>query len=145
MFTYEYPRPALTADCALFSYDEMGEKQILLIQRLNPPFANSWALPGGFMDMDETIEDCAHRELCEETGIQNVSLIQFKTYSKVDRDPRGRTVSVVFYAEIDAQAYKPKAGDDAKALQWFPVENLPVLAFDHQQIINELLQSIAAS
>jgi 8-oxo-dGTP diphosphatase len=108
----------------------------LLIQRKNPPFQDLWALPGGFMDIDETLEKAAKRELEEETGLICDHLQQFKSYSAVDRDPRGRTVSVVFW-EVLSAIPETQAGDDAKEAQWFPLEQLPELAFDHEAIIND--------
>jgi len=115
--------------------------KVLLIQRLIPPFKDKWAIPGGFVNMDETVEQAAERELKEETGLENVILSQFKTYSAVDRDPRGRTISVVFtgIAKKDAVAV---AADDAKDAAWYKVNNLPELAFDHQEILNEFLDNL---
>ena len=133
MFTYEYPRPAVTTDCAIFHKIGQGF-EILLIERGNEPFRGCWALPGGFLNPDETLEQCAARELEEETGIKNLKLKQLHTFSSLDRDPRGRTVSVVFYA-VTATKPTVHAGDDAAKTQWFPLENLPTLAFDHKQIV----------
>lgn len=131
-FTYKYPRPAVTVDIILMR----NSIEILLIQRLNGPFKNGWALPGGFVDMDETLEDAALRELEEETGLYDIELKQFKAYSKVDRDPRGRTISIVF-SGIANHEDKAIAGDDAKNVQWFNINDLPELAFDHEMIIEE--------
>ncbi|OFX24789.1 MAG: NUDIX hydrolase [Bacteroidetes bacterium GWA2_31_9] len=134
-FTYEYPRPALTADCIILH--KLGKSfELLLIKRKHEPFENHWALPGGFMDMDETIENAASRELLEETGLIIENLKQFKTYSSINRDPRGRTVSVIFYGFVDENQL-PKAGDDATEVKWFNINDLPKLAFDHETIINE--------
>lgn len=136
MYTYNYPRPALTTDSLIFGYDtEIGSLKILLIKRKNEPFKNSWAIPGGFVDMDETVEQCAKRELKEETNLDIENLFQLNVASKVDRDPRGRTVSVIFFALIQIN-YNVKAQDDAIDIDWFEISNLPELAFDHSEIIN---------
>jgi 8-oxo-dGTP diphosphatase len=132
-FCYDYPRPAVTTDCVIFS--KLDEKlEVLLIQRAFEPYKNCWAFPGGFMEMDETAEECAQRELMEETGLKNISLEQFYTFSKVDRDPRGRTISIAFRAVVEKSEYLLKAGDDARKAEWFPIDKLPPLAFDHDQV-----------
>lgn len=133
-YTYEYPRPAVTADCVVITKE--NEPKVLLIQRGNEPFKGQWAFPGGFMNMDETTEQCAVRELEEETGLKVCNIQQIGAYSKVDRDPRGRTVTVAYLAIID----KPEAVkglDDAAKAQWFPLSNLPELAFDHEEIMKD--------
>ncbi len=135
-FCYEHPRPMVTVDVLLFA--GASETEILLIQRKNPPYSNAWALPGGFLDMDEDLEAAAKRELREETGIAVPSVKQFKTYGKPGRDPRGRTLTVAFTAQLDSPC-AAHAMDDAKAVHWFPVNNLPPLAFDHEEIIREAL------
>lgn len=137
MYTYEYPRPALTVDSAIFRI-ENNEYHILLIKRANQPFKNKWAFPGGFVDMDETIDKAAYRELEEETGITAVELVQFKTYGSVERDPRGRTVSVVYYSMLKDESQKAVAMDDACDAQWFNINKLPELAFDHEIILLEI-------
>lgn len=130
--TYQYPRPALTVDCVLFGWD--GEQlALLLIERLNDPFAGNWALPGGFVDMDETVAESARRELEEETGITGVALSQLRTFSAVDRDPRERVVAVAHYALVKRLEAVPAS--DAKRVGWFPLDELPSLAFDHQKIV----------
>lgn len=140
-YTYKYPRPALTTDAVVFikSGDEL---KILLIQRKNPPFLGYWAFPGGFVEMNETLEESAARELREETGLDNVELKQFKTYGTINRDPRGRTVSVVYYGFVDKAESHVHAEDDANEAQWFPISYLPKLAFDHQDILNDLLEEL---
>ncbi len=133
-FTYDYPRPAVTVDIILITKGELPK--ILLIQRKHAPFKGTWALPGGFLDMDEDLETAALRELQEETHIENIILKQFKTYGAVHRDPRGRTVSVVFYAFVENEM-EAIAGDDASEAKWFKLSELPTLAFDHQLILDE--------
>lgn len=132
MYTYQYPRPAVTTDAIVIS----KRKSVLLIERGREPFQGKWALPGGFIDMDESLEIACQRELKEETGLKVGELKQFKAYGAIDRDPRGRTISVLFYAFLDEEPV-PLAGDDAANARWFPLDQLPELAFDHQQIIEE--------
>ena len=139
-YTYDYPRPALTADVAVLRLVEMPE--ILLIQRKEEPFKNNWALPGGFMEMEETLEETARRELMEETSVRAAELIRFDTYDKPGRDPRGRTITQVFVMIWKEEMGKPKAGSDAANLQWFALNELPELAFDHQQILSDVIQMI---
>ena len=137
-YSYDYPRPALTTDVVLFGYDFIENNlNILLVQRANQPFRDRWALPGGFVDMDETVENCAKRELKEETNLEDIFLEQLQTFSKIDRDPRGRIVSVVFFGLINMNKYKPKPGDDAKNVKWFSIRKLPLLAFDHDNIVSK--------
>ena len=132
MYTYNYPRPAVTVDAILVS----PNKSVLLIERGREPYKGKWALPGGFIDMDEELETACQRELEEETGLRVGELKQFKAFGAVNRDPRHRTISVIFYAFTDEELI-PRAGDDASNAQWFPIEQLPELAFDHQQILDE--------
>lgn len=136
-YTYQYPRPAVTVDAILIS----PEKKVLLIERGREPFKNKWALPGGFIEMDEELETACRRELEEETGISFANLKQFKAYGGVHRDPRHRTISVVFYAFSD-QEIAASAGDDATQARWFPISQLPELAFDHQLILEEFIGEI---
>lgn len=135
-FYYKYPRPALTVDAVVFGLDEEGLK-ILLIQRRDEPFKDMWALPGGFLDVDQddTAEDAVARELQEETALENIFLEQLYTFSKVGRDPRERVVSVAYYGLVKPDLLKPVAGDDAKEVEWSPVDDLPELAFDHKDIV----------
>ena len=133
-FCYTYPRPALTSDCVIFGFDGITLK-ILLIERGLDPFKGSWALPGGFMKMNETIEECARRELKEETNLDNVFLEQFHVFSDVGRDSRGRIVTVAFIALVRPSDYVVAGGDDALRAMWFDADMLPPLAFDHDQII----------
>ena len=136
-FTNKYPRPAVTADVAVITTEQ--EPKVLLIQRGNEPYKGHWAFPGGFMDMDETTEQCAIRELEEETGLQISEVKQIGAYSKVDRDPRGRTITVAYIARI-ANAEKVNGQDDAAKAEWFPINNLPPLAFDHEDIMKDAIE-----
>ena len=141
-FTYDYPRPSVTTDILIFS-GKGDETKILLIQRGKDPFKGWWALPGGFLDMDEELDECARRELKEETGLSGIELKQLFTVGDVGRDPRGRTISVMFYGFAYHRSDKVQAGDDARAVQWFSVKNLPDLAFDHILIIERAFADLA--
>ena len=136
-YTYKYPRPAVTADCIVITKE--AEAKVLLIERGDEPFKGCWAFPGGFMNMDETTEQCAIRELEEETELKVSEVHQIGAYSKVDRDPRGRTVTVAYLAIIDAPMTVNGQDDAAKAL-WFPLSALPELAFDHDEIIQDAVK-----
>lgn len=136
-YTYEYPRPAVTTDCIVITREE--RPQVLLIQRGGEPFRGHWAFPGGFMDMDETAEQCAMRELTEETGMSVTDVVQVGAYSRVDRDPRGRTVGIAFMAIIDSPQCVQGQDDAAKA-QWWYVDELPDLAFDHGDMMQDALR-----
>jgi 8-oxo-dGTP diphosphatase len=140
-YTYKYPRPAVTADMIVLT-DE-SEPKILLIQRGGEPFKGCWAFPGGFMDMDETTEQCARRELKEETGLEVGEITQVGAYSKVDRDPRGRTITVAYITRVPEPL--PVQGlDDAAQAKWWPINALPPLAFDHAEIFRDALQSLTS-
>lgn len=143
MATYSYTRPALTVDCVLFGLDT-DDLKILLIRRNLPPFQGQWALPGGFVRVDETLEDAALRELQEETGVGHVFLEQLYTFGTLDRDPRERVVTVAYYALINLQDHRLQAGTDASAAQWFAVDTLPRLAFDHGHIFATALGRLQA-
>ena len=136
-YTYKYPRPAVTADCIVITR-EVAPK-VLLIQRGGEPFKGAWAFPGGFMNMDETTEQCAIRELEEETGLRLSVICQIGAYSKVNRDPRGRTITVAYLAVIDKPATVIGQDDAAKA-EWFPLSDLPHLAFDHYDIMQDAIR-----
>lgn len=140
-YHYPYPHPAVTADCVLFGLDDDG-LQVLLVERRNEPFKGRWAFPGGFMNMDETVEQCAVRELAEETGVAPLHVEQLITASAVDRDPRERTVSVVFLAVARKVACMVSAGDDARSAQWFPWNEVPPLAFDHDAILRVAVSTL---
>ncbi len=133
-YCYEYPRPALTTDCIIFGFDGV-EINILLIERGIEPFKGKWAFPGGFVRMDESTDDGAKRELFEETGIQDVYIEQLYTFSDVNRDPRGRVVSVAYFALVRTLDYKLLAGDDASNAKWFRLHEVPSLAFDHDRVL----------
>lgn len=140
MYTYAYPRPALTVDAIVLAGDP-GNYWLLLIQRKKDPFIGCWALPGGFVDMDETLEKACVRELEEETGLELTSMEQFRVFDAIGRDPRHRTISVVFYAFISDK--KPVSGsDDAEKAEWFPIDKLPSMAFDHSEIVASFLSKI---
>lgn len=142
-YTYEYPRPALTVDCVVFGFNpDEGNLKVLLIERNGEPFKGCWALPGGFVDMDETIETAAMRELQEETGLSDIFLEQLFTFGRPNRDPRGRVVSVAYYALISLKDKELLPASDADDAQWFSVTDLPVLAFDHAQIFQTALQRL---
>ncbi|MBE6314870.1 MAG: NUDIX hydrolase [Bacteroidales bacterium] len=131
-FCYKYPHPALTADCVIFGFDGMAIK-VLLIQRGIEPFKGKWAFPGGFMKIDETAEECAKRELEEETGLKNTAVEQFHTFSDVNRDPRERVITVAHYALV--RLSEVKGGDDAASARWFSMNEVPSLVFDHDRIL----------
>jgi 8-oxo-dGTP diphosphatase len=133
-YTYEYPKPSLTVDCVVFGLDEQDTLKVMLIQRNLPPFQGQWALPGGFVRVDETIEGAALRELHEETGIEKVFLEQLYTFGEVERDPRERVVTVAYYALVNLSEHRIEATTDASDAAWFPVTDLPPLAFDHDKI-----------
>ena len=154
-YSYQYPHVALTADCVIFGFDGKDLK-ILLVERALEPYKGMWALPGGFMkvadkegsDFDKSIEDTARRELKEETNITNVYLEQFKVYSRFDRDPRERVVTVAFIALVGPDKYRyvsehTVAGDDASNAIWWNEDMLPPMAFDHEMIINEAKKYLA--
>ena len=151
-YTYKYPRPAVTADCIVITRET--DPKVLLIQRGSEPFKGGWAFPGGFMNMDETTEQCAIRELEEETGLRVSKIQQIGAYSKVDRDPRGRTITVAYLAIVD----KPIAvigQDDAAKAEWWPLSDFldkpsgkaerPHLAFDHYDIMQDAIRVYAQS
>jgi len=138
-YTYNYPRPMVTVDCIIIKNNDKG-KFILLVLRGNEPFKGKWALPGGFVEIDEDLEDAAKRELAEETGIKVNNMKQLFTIGTPGRDPRGRTISVIYYAKVDDSA-KASAGDDAAELCWVNVNDIPQnLAFDHNLIINNFFK-----
>jgi 8-oxo-dGTP diphosphatase len=132
--TYQYPRAALTVDCVVFGFGE-DELKVLLIQRALEPFKGRWALPGGFVRVDETVDEAARRELGEEAGLKHVFLEQLYTFGEVGRDPRERVVSVAYYALVKLSDHRAKAATDAADAEWFPISKVPRLAFDHAEIL----------
>ena len=138
-YTYEYPRPAVAADCVVFGFNGR-DLQILLIERGNEPFKGCWAFPGGFMNMDETAEQSALRELQEETGLAINRIKQLGAFSDVQRDPRGRVVSIAFYALV--RPAEVTGGDDASEARWFALDDVPRLAFDHDYILRKAMQQL---
>ena len=140
-YRYEYPRPALTVDCVVFGIDD-DELKVLLIQRDLAPFEGQWALPGGFVHMEESLSEAALRELREETGLEKVYLEQLFTFGAVDRDPRGRVVAVAYYALVKLSDHSVQAATDARDAQWFPVWDTPTLAFDHAAVVPVALERL---
>ena len=131
-YTYDYPRPAVTTDCVIFGYDGK-ELKVLLIERGIEPFKGCWAFPGGFLNMDEDALAGARRELKEETGLEDAFIEQFHTFSEPGRDPRGRVITIAHYALVKIQ--EVEGGDDAAQARWFPIGEVPPLAFDHDRIL----------
>ena len=141
MYSYQYPRAALTVDAVVFS-KEQHSLEVLLIQRKHEPWKEMWALPGGFLEVGETCQQGAERELQEETGLQDIELRQFYVFDAVDRDPRERIITVAHYGFANKKNHSPKGNDDAMDAQWFDVNHLPPLAADHHQIIEKALLEI---
>jgi 8-oxo-dGTP diphosphatase len=134
-YIYDWPRPMVTVDAVVFTFSGNNVK-VLLINRKNEPFKGKWAVPGGFVDMDEELEDAVARELAEETGLKGVRLEQMHTFGKCGRDPRGRQISVAFTGIATRGQNQIRPGDDAAKAQWFDIEKLPAdLAFDHSEMI----------
>jgi 8-oxo-dGTP diphosphatase len=135
LYAYKYPRPAVTVDIAIFMPVD-GNLMVLLIKRAEEPYKGLYALPGGFMEIQETLEEAAARELMEETGLKIPHLTQVHTFSAPERDPRGRVISTCFAAILpDSQGIELRAGSDATNASWFNLTELPPLAFDHAQVI----------
>jgi len=139
--TYEFPRAALTVDCVVFGFDE-AELKVLLIRRGLAPFKGKWALPGGFVRVEETVDEAARRELAEETGLNKVFLEQLYTFGTVKRDPRERVVSVAYYALVPLAEHPATGATDASEAAWFPTRKTPPLAFDHAEILETALQRL---
>ena len=144
-YVYEWPRPMVAADAAVFVF--LGEKvQLLLVERGNEPFKGQWALPGGFVDMDEELEDAVARELEEETGLTGIELEQMHTFGKCGRDPRGRVITVTFMGILTEGENKLQAGDDAAKAQWFNITKLPKdLAFDHNEVTKFVIEKLKST
>lgn len=138
-FTYDYPHPAVATDCVVFGFDGR-ELKVLLIQRGIAPYKGMWAFPGGFMRIDETAEECARRELREETGLELTYIRQLGTFTGVNRDPRERVISIAFYSL--ARHSEVRGGDDAARAKWWPIDDVPQLAFDHDYILRQAMKRI---
>ena len=139
MYTYKYPHPAVTTDCVIFGFD--GTKlKILLIERGLEPYKGRWAFPGGFIKMEESAEEGALRELQEETGLTGAYIEQFHAFSDPDRDPRERVITIAYYALVRIQ--EVKGGDDAARAKWFPLDEVPQLAFDHDRILRDAVKEL---
>jgi len=134
-YTYEYPRPAVTVDLVIFTIAG-NDLKVLLIRRGGEPFKNCWALPGGFVEIDESLEKAAARELKEEVGVTKVYLEQLYTFGDPKRDPRGRVISVSYFALVDAESQRIRAASDAAEAEWHSVFKPPKLAFDHKKILD---------
>ena len=132
-YTYDYPRPAVSVDIVIVTRE--AKPRVLLIRRKHEPFVGMWAIPGGFVDMDESLEDAAKRELLEETGVRMNKLTQLYTFGDPKRDPRGRNISVTYLAQVNADDLTPRADDDAAEVGWFSLARPPKLAFDHKKIL----------
>lgn len=142
MFCYEHPHPAVTADVAVLRHrDERLE--ILLVRRARGPYDGKWALPGGFVEIDEDLEAAARRELAEETGLEGMSLEQLRTFGDPGRDPRERVITVVYIAVLDGGQADVRAASDADEADWFDVTELPDLAFDHDDIIAAAVRRVS--
>lgn len=139
--SYAFARPALTVDIVVFALDD-EDLQVMLIERDLEPFAGQWALPGGFVRVDETLEGAANRELREETGLHDLFLEQLFTFGDLGRDPRERIVTVAYYALVNLAGHDVRASTDARNAAWFPVTELPTLAFDHARIIETALERL---
>ncbi len=142
-YCYRYPHPAVTTDVVLFTIRDEA-LHLLLIRRARDPFAGCWALPGGFLDIDEDLDRCAERELEEETGVSGLYLEQLCTFGKTGRDPRERIISVAYFALTPSDRIRLRAGDDAAEAAWFSLSALPALAFDHAEIIRTAQQRLIA-
>src|SRR5688500_17517916 len=133
-YQYEYPRPALSVDCVVFGR-ESGSVKVLLIRRKRPPFEGAWAIPGGFVEPQETLMQAALRELEEETSVKLERAEQLRVFDAVDRDPRERVISVVHWTVVNAADHTPRGSDDASEAAWFDLHELPQLAFDHAEVL----------
>lgn len=142
-YTYKYPRPSVTVDCVVFGLDD-GELKLMLIRRGEEPFAGDWALPGGFVHIDEDLDSAARRELSEETGISELYLEQLYTFGDPERDPRGRVITVAYFALVNLADHAVQAASDAAEAEWYPVSELPSLAFDHDAIVETARERLRA-
>jgi 8-oxo-dGTP diphosphatase len=142
-YCYDHPHPAVTTDIVIFTIREQQLK-LLLVKRKGAPYRGKWALPGGFVALDESLRQCATRELAEETGVTNVFLEQLYTFGEPKRDPRERVITVAYYALIPSDAIQIRAASDAEAVGWFAMDDLPTLAFDHDKIVQKAKQRLVA-
>lgn len=142
-YRYHYPHPAITADVVVFTISD-NKLKLLLIKRGQDPYKEFWAIPGGFLELDEGLEECAKRELREETGLDHIYLEQLYTFGHPKRDPRERVVSVAYYALIPTSGNELQPADDAVSAAWFDIDKLPTLAFDHSEIINMAYKRLAS-
>jgi 8-oxo-dGTP diphosphatase len=142
-YHYDFPRPAVTVDVIILTIVE-EDLRVLLIRRKRPPYAGRWAIPGGFVEMGETLEEAARRELREETGVRDVYLEQLYTFGDPHRDPRGRVITVAYFVLLNAESLSVRAADDAAGVGWFSVYHLPRLAFDHDRIVDYALKRLRA-
>ena len=142
-YIYEWPRPMVTVDAVVFT-TLASKPSLLLIKRKKEPYKDKWAIPGGFIEMDEELEDAVVRELKEETGLSGVHLEQMHTFGTIGRDPRGRMITVVYMGVVvDEQNAKIKAGDDAAQAKWFDIDNLPDnMAFDHNHVVKFAIEKL---
>ena len=140
-YRYEYPRPMVTVDTVIFTVQD-NDLKVLLVKRAAEPFRGAWAIPGGFVNIDESLEDAARRELYEETNVSDIYLEQLYTFGGPDRDPRGRVISVAYFALISAEHHELAARTDAAEVAWFSVYKLPKVAFDHASIVEYALQRL---
>ncbi|MEA3225334.1 MAG: NUDIX hydrolase [Planctomycetota bacterium] len=141
-YTYEWPRPMVTVDAVVFAISA-GKTEVLLIKRKNDPYKGQWAVPGGFVEMDEELEDAVARELAEETGLTEVQLEQLHTFGTCGRDPRGRQITIAFMGIVNQGRDDVKAGDDAAEAQWFSIEGLPEnMAFDHDEMVRFAIERL---
>ena len=141
--TYEHPHPAVTTDIVIFTIRQ-DQLKVLLVKRAHAPFQGEWALPGGFVAVDESLEEGARRELAEETGVSGVYLEQLYTFGTPDRDPRERVITVAYYALIPTDEVEIRAATDAEGVSWYGLEELPNLAFDHEDILQLAHQRLVA-
>lgn len=140
-YQYEYPRPAVTADCVILGFDG-NELKVLLVERGIEPYMGKWALPGGFLQMEEDADTCARRILKKETGLEHIYMEQLYTFSDVDRDPRYRVISIAYYALVKLADYNAEAGEDTPNVRWFALPEVPELAFDHTRILQTARERI---
>jgi 8-oxo-dGTP diphosphatase len=143
-YSYEHPRPSVTVDCVVFGLGDSYDLRVLLIERALDPYQGFWALPGGFVRLEEGLEAAARRELHEETGVRDVFIEQLYTFGALDRDPRGRVISVAYYALVNLSEHPVKASSDARHAEWFKIEELPELAFDHKEILKKAIERLRA-